>query len=639
MPLSEHLEKAFLTMNEGQRQAVVHGTGPMLVLAGPGSGKTFVITNRIAYLIEHYGVPPEHILVITFTKEAALSMQQRFLAKQSGTCPVNFGTFHAIFYQILKQSAPGGAGSILTDSEKRQFMVPILIQLNQKLNPQKKDLSGNSEEVREDAVKCLAAISYYKNTFQKEKAACLLSEPYKEHFSEILAQYEQVRSEGRRLDFDDMLYSCRRLLVSSPEILQKWRDQFRYLLIDEFQDINPIQYDIIRLLAQPEQNLFAVGDDDQSIYGFRGSEPHLMKQFLEDYPESRQVLLNINYRSLPGIVNASLRVINENKDRFPKQLQAAGEEAGNCPVLLKGFSEREEQYKYLTEKLRGSPDLEECAVLFRTNAQMQGFASLLARERIPYSMKEKTACIYDHFIAKDINCYLQLAGGDMRRSLFLSVMNKPSRWISREALTKETVDFASIKEYYRKYAPPDRGRQVIGELQKMEGDLGRLRKYPPYLAVQFLRKGIGYERYLQQKAGTDQQRLSEWMETLDFLTMEAAGYQDYPRWLAMQQRVREEMEKNRSKQQPEKGVRLMTGHASKGLEFERVFIPDVNEGTYPHGHMPDDQTLEEERRIFYVAMTRAKKALELTYVTGTEERPKLPSRFLNPLLSIKSNPF
>lgn len=669
MPLSEPLEKAFQTMNEAQREAAMHGTGPMLVLAGPGSGKTFVITNRISCLIEHYGVPPEHILVITFTKEAAGSMQQRFLASQGRIYPVHFGTFHAVFYQILKQSAPKGVGGILTDSEKKQLMIPILTQFNQEhmqkeklvqkqelaqnqkpVQKQAAGLSGPScqraagrEELAEDAVKCLAAISYYKNTYLEEKASGLLPEHYRAYFPDILTRYEKARAGSGRLDFDDMLFGCLKLLRSEPRILQFWQEKFQYLLIDEFQDINPMQYEVVRLLTGDRENLFAVGDDDQSIYGFRGSEPRLMQQFLKDYPGCRQVLLDTNYRSRAEIVEASLQIINENKDRFPKRLTSAKKSVekrtDSCPVTIKSFAEKEEEYSYLTEKLRNAPEPEQCAVLFRTNIQMQGFASRLAREEIPYFMKEKCSCVFDHFIAKDLNAYLQFANGDLRRSLFLSIMNKPSRWISREAVTQESVDFEAIRDYYRKYVPPDRCARVLQELKKLESVLLRLKSYSPYLAIQFLRKGAGYEKYLWQRAGTDTRKLSEWMETLEFLTMEAAGYQSYQQWLAMQQRVREEMEKSAFQKQEGKGIRLMTGHASKGLEFKSVFIPDVNEGTFPHGHMPDEQTVEEERRIFYVAMTRAKEALELTYVTGTKERPRLPSRFLNPLLSTKNNPF
>lgn len=671
MPLSEALEKALRSMNEEQRDAAVHGTGPMLVLAGPGSGKTFVITNRISYLIEQLRIPPERILVITFTKEAAASMQKRFLASQNRIYPVNFGTFHAIFYQILKRSAPDEAGGILTDSEKKQLIFPILLQLKEKLaardadcaSPGKGKQAGKDgpddsrlpgkEELYEDSGKYLAAVSYYKNTCQEEKAAQLLPQWCRGEFLTLLRSYEQARRRSGKLDFDDMLFGCLNLLKERKDILEFWQRQFRFILIDEFQDINPLQYEIIRLLAGTEQNLFVVGDDDQSIYGFRGSEPRLMRQFLEDYPRCRQVLLKINYRSRPEIVNASLKVIDENKDRFPKDLKAAkdslwrpqgketvlrdwelaeGAAECGCPVVLRSFAEREGQYRYLTERLREEREPENCAVLFRTNAQMQGFASRLARLGIPYSMKEKSSCPYDHFIARDLNHYIQFACGDRRRSLFLTIMNKPSRFISREALLEEEVDFTKLREYYLRYAPPGRQSGMLLELKKLEEGCRQLSLRSPYLGIQYLRKGMGYEAYLKQKAGADAHKLAEWMELLEALTTEAASAPTYEKWFETQQIVRSEMAKSASAKTDRKGIRLMTDHASKGLEFDHVYIPDLNEGTYPHGRFLEEEAVEEERRMLYVAMTRAKETLELIFLTGTDERPGFPSRFLNPLL-------
>ncbi len=684
-------------MNEGQRKAATHGEGPMLVLAGPGSGKTFVITNRISYLIQCLGIAPQHILVITFTKDAAGSMQRRFQEAQSGFFPVNFGTFHAIFYQILKQSL-GKMGKILTDTDKKQIILPILARMQRQLERERAEQNASSragvragqrglsssasrdehagsgnqgmggsteiqggfagtegkttawaqEERSEDAVKCLAAIGYFKNTGQEQKAELMLPELFRGHFRELLNQYEKARAESGGLDFDDMLYSCLSLLRSNQQVLHFWQEQFQYLLIDEFQDINPLQYEIIRLLALPQNHLFVVGDDDQSIYGFRGSEPGLMQQFLKDYPGCEQVLLNLNYRSRPEIVEASLKVIGENKNRFVKDLksaQAVSEEEArerdgvndlqctdHLTVNIKSFSEREEQDCYLVDRISEEPCSEQCAVLFRTNAQMQGFASKLIKAGVPFAMKEKSACIYDHFIAKDLENYIRFANGDHRRSVFLSIVNKPSRWIGRDAVQEEEVNLDHVREYYRQCAPPRRLAQILSDLRKFEEGLKQLRQHRPYLAIQYLRKALGYESYLKQRAGADKFRLSEWMEILEFLTADAAPYVTCQDWLADQQILREEMQKKQSDKTQEQGVRLMTAHASKGLEFKRVYIPEVNEGVYPHGRMPDEDAVEEERRMLYVAMTRAKEMLEMTFVTGTKEHPRLPSRFLNPLL-------
>lgn len=653
-------------MNDAQRQAVIHGEGPMLVLAGPGSGKTFTITNRISWLITNHQVQPEHILVITFTRDAALSMQERFMqqrlilssAKSGSTgkrmdsslssdrekqyLPVNFGTFHAIFYQIIQQSGGSAADCLMKDSEKTKLIIPIIIDFKKKTEKLRPDSGAAFGEEYEDAAKLLAAISYYKNTGESKKAAGLLEEPWRSEFDGLFRAYEKVRKRNGKLDFDDMVYGCLKLLGENRKLLDSWRQRFQYILIDEFQDINPVQYQVIRLLSEPARNLFCVGDDDQSIYGFRGSDPSLMRRFLQDYPEARQVFLNINYRSQAEIVEASRKVVSVNRNRFSKELRAAATQKSKKndsyeeAMKLNQFPDKEQQQEYLHRKLlrhmeRGT--LEQCAVLFRTNAQMQGFAAALMKAGIPCYMKEKGTCIYDHFIVKDLIHYMEFAAGRRTRNLFLTIMNKPSRYISRESLTEETIDFIRLREYYRQYTSSGRLPAMLERIGKLERDLARLKNLSPYLGIEFLCKGIGYETYLRQKAGVHKDKEKEWLEIIAWLRQDARGYHSLQDWLTAQDAFREEcLQLNAVKKTEGKGVRLMTVHASKGLEFDFVFIPDVNEGVYPHGRMVSPDAAQEECRMLYVAMTRAKKALELLFVTGTKERPELPSRYLNPLL-------
>ena len=617
------------TLNEAQRTAVMHGEGPMLVLAGPGSGKTFVITNRISYLIEHYGVAPRNILVITFTRDAAMNMQNRFLASTGSSQPVNFGTFHAIFYQMLKRSGYRQTDAILTDSDKKRYMIPILTDYIRELGQN----SYRSDQMDEEAVRCLAAISFYKNTGDQENAAKMLEEPYRAGFERLLVRYEEKRNKSGRMDFDDMLYQCQRMLEEDADVLNRWQEQFAYLLIDEYQDINPRQNEIIKLLAGKHRNLFVVGDDDQSIYGFRGAEPSLMKQFLTDYPDHKQVLLDTNYRSVPEIVDASGKVISENKDRFPKKLKAvSGKEGMGKNIIIQSFTDKPLQYQFLVKQFQACAlqELNHVAVLFRTNSQMQSFASVLIRAGIPYRMKEKGKCIYDHFVAKDIRNYILCSCGDLRRSLFLTIMNKPYRLINREALGEEQVSFDKIRTYYRNYLPKEELARHLFPLGELEDGLRRMAGLGPYLGLQYLRRRMGYDAYLSKKAGTDSKKLDEWLEVLEFLSTEAGNFDQYEKWLQYQDAFRKEMAEKASQKEGE-GVSLMTVHASKGLEFEQVWIPDLNEGVFPHGRLQSKETVEEERRLLYVAMTRAKKNLGLTYVTGTKERPRLVSRFLNPL--------
>ncbi len=623
------------SLNQAQREAVMHGEGPLLVLAGPGSGKTFTITRRICYLLEQK-IAPEQILVITFTKDAALSMQRRFWQATERTVPVNFGTFHSVFYHILREShffESKQSHPILNDSQKKKLIVPIV-----KSFLSGEELQYRQNDLSDEAISILSAISYYKNTGEEKEAIEMLSEELRPHFQAIFEGYERERRKRKLIDFDDMVYECRRVLEQDEALKKYWQGRFRHILVDEFQDSNPMQYKVLKLLLAQPYNLFAVGDDDQSIYGFRGSKPACLKQFVREYG-AKQICLDINYRSRKTIVEASRHVIEESKERFPKKLRPAPEKKGKNDnvkdiVCIRAFEEREQQYEYLLEQLRALKEGKTVGVLFRTNAYMQGLATRLSKEGIPYTMKEKAVSIYEHFIVKDIVAYIKVARGEGSRGDFLQIMNKPSRYISRESLDGEGIpDLREIISYYRRKGLDSRNIQVIWNLEKWEKQMKYLEKASPYLAVQYIRRVVGYESYLKEKAGGKQEVFREWQELLDWLCEDAAHYTTVQEWFDAQESYTGRL--GREKQEGQKdtpAISLMTVHASKGLEFDRVYIPDCNEKIYPHGNMVDEKSCEEERRIFYVAMTRAKENLELLYLTGTKERPRLSSRFLNPLL-------
>lgn len=630
-------------LNEAQRQAVSHGPGPLLVLAGPGSGKTVTIVKRIQYLIKIMHVPPEEILVITFTKDAARSMQQRFTAQSDKSLPVNFGTFHSVFYHILLQSSVSREKmEILSESRKRSLICPVL----KKIKQQNAASSFSADNLSAEAAEMLSAISYYKNTGDEEGALKKLRAEWKPYFGEILEFYRKEAAARRALDFDDMVYECGRMLGNDRERRENWQKRFSHILVDEFQDINPMQYQVLRLLTKPPYNIFAVGDDDQAIYGFRGSSPACLKRFEEDFGAKR-VLLNLNYRSGKSIVEAANRVIAENGSRYAKELRAASrtQEAGQAVRLLQ-FQEREQENTYLRKEIAAFLNLEpekSCAVLFRTNTYMQSFGAGLKKEGIPFVMREKAQNIYEHFVVRDVMAYLQFAGGDRRRALFLQFMNKPARFLRREALADmDRVDFGRLKSWYREWGGPRR-LDGIEVLERLETQIKALKSMPPRLAVHYVRHAIQYERYLKEQASASgEERLQEWLDILDWLKEDGAGYETVSEWLEAQNKYIADMQGRGAPrnaagaysapfENPRNAVQLMTVHASKGLEFDRVWIPDCNEKTFPHGIMPDKEAVEEERRIFYVGMTRAKQSLELLCLTGTGERPRLMSRFLNPI--------
>jgi len=529
----------------------------------------------------------------------------------------------------------------------------------------------------------LSAISFYKNTLQLSAAAGKAPARWKPHFEVLCRDYERAVKATGRIDFDDMLCECRELLQKDSAAREYWQGRFRHILMDEFQDINPIQYEVVKLLSASPHNLFAVGDDDQAIYSFRGAEPDCLHRFVREYG-ARQLLLEINYRSKAEIVRASLAVIEENKNRFTKQLRAAQpqgcqqrvEAVSPClsvqdaygtdlqrPLVLRELPDREAQYQWILMELSQPSRPEESrAVLFRTNSYMQGFAARLQAANIPYEMREKVSSIYEHFIVADLRAYLQVAQGKGSREQMLRIMNRPSRFISREALGDGRIEISRMQAYYqRAQMPESQKRRVREALSKLEGQLQKLRDLSPLPAVSYLLKAVGYEQYLKELSRGRPEKWQEWQELLIWLKEDAAGFASTGEWIAFQEKYtkaleqggvqkarrpgqkdrREALQKSQSpstkgqkegENLPQKPVQLLTVHGAKGLEFDRVWIPDCNERIFPHGRMPDERNVEEERRIFYVAMTRAKKNLELLYITGTKERPREPSRFLKPLL-------
>ncbi len=615
-------------MNDSQRQAVNWTGGPLLVLAGPGSGKTFTITRRILYLLEH-GTPPERILVITFTKEAAISMQQRFRASSKKFYPVNFGTFHSVFYQIVKSSDPFANMKILNNSEKKKIIFPILKSFLPKDGPESADSLG------EDATAVLSAISYCKNTLNPDKAREKAPLRWRNHFDSIVELYEKAVIKCGRIDFDDMLARSLKLLSGDERFLKSWQERFSFILIDEFQDINPVQYSVVKLLAGKDSRIFAVGDDDQAIYGFRGSDPGCIKRFAQEYDAGR-ILLDINYRSRPEIVKASLAVVGENRNRFEKKLRCAPEkecekeESGR--VRLLSFEDAQEEYKYLTDRLmtfseeNSKVSGKECAVLFRTNSCMQRLAVRLNDRSVPFKMGENVKSIYDHFILKDIMAYLALARGTQNREALLRVINRPLRAVSREAVAGGADSLESLVRFYE-----GRDGYACERLRLMQRQISMLGKLSPAPAVSFIDKAIGYGKYLRQSA-EGEERLGQWREILDWARADADRFTSAGDWEQAQRDYADSFDKGKAKETGRACVRLMTVHASKGLEFDTVIIADCNETVFPHGRLKTAEEIEEERRIFYVAMTRAKENLELLYLSEKGKSSRPPSRFLNPLL-------
>ena len=604
--------------NEAQTQAIQHTDGPCLVLAGPGSGKTLTIVNRVKYLIEKQKVRPEEILVVTFTRFAAAEMKSRLcLVMGKRDLPVTVGTFHGIYYGILKWAYRMNQENILSETEKYQILRGVI-------NKERMEIFDEEDFIQDIA----AEIGKVKNNqipleeFVSEKCSA-------DAFRNIYRNYEQHRKELKKIDFDDMLVLCYELFRSRPDVLAQWQKKFRYVLIDEFQDINRIQYDVIRMLAQPENNLFVVGDDDQAIYGFRGADSELMLGFGRDFPDAKQILLGMNYRSTANIVQNSLKLIENNVERYSKKLEA-NREGGSC-LHIQEVKDPVEEAEYVLEEIQKCKENgikeEEIAILFRVHTDARAVVEAMVERKIPFQMKEHLPNIYEHFIAKDIMAYFRLATGARNRQDFLQVMNRPKRYLGRDSVAGTKVSFEDMRKFY---CDKD---WMIDRIDQFEWDVKMLMKMAPYAAIQYIRKRIGYDDFLKEYAFTHQINRSDLNEVLAEIEEAAKAFTSVEEWFT---HVEEYMETLRTKEKernrPRPGVRLMTIHASKGLEFKQVFLIAANEGRIPYQKAKTDKEIEEERRLFYVAMTRAKDFLKICYVKIKNGKEVTPSRFVDELL-------
>ncbi|BCJ93144.1 DNA helicase [Anaerocolumna cellulosilytica] len=606
-----------MEMNQAQINAINHNTGPMLVLAGPGSGKTLVITKRTLKLIEEYGINPHNILVITFTKAAAEEMKERFEALTGRSSGVNFGTFHAVFFTILKYAYQYNASNIIRDEQRNQFLKEIVEQLTLEIDDEKEFISGVLSEISLVKGERMDIEHYYSINCSEDI------------FKKIYRAYDSRLRKSNLIDFDDMLVLCYELLAERPDILAIWQKKYQYILIDEFQDINKVQYDIIRLLAQPQNNLFIVGDDDQSIYRFRGAKPDIMLNFERDYPEGVKILLDINYRSTKKIVHKAACLIKNNGKRFAKNIKAI-KETGQDIVLI-NFKELKEQNSMVVADIlkyykKGIP-FSQMAVLFRTNTQPRALIDKLMEYNVPFQMKDVIPNIYDHWIASNIMAYIRIAMGSRDRALFLQISNRPKRYLSRECFEDPIVDFNRIREFYN-----DK-EWMIDRIHKLEYDISLIKNMNPYAAINYIRKGIGYEDYLTEYAQFRRIKIEELLDTLNELQEASKEYNTFAEWFDHINEYQEELKRQAQQKKYNKdSVSLATMHSSKGLEYQVVIIVDANEGITPHRKAILEADLEEERRLFYVAMTRAKEYLHIYSVKERYNKELSGSRFVGELL-------
>lgn len=596
--------------NKSQIQAISHMDGPAMVLAGPGSGKTTVITHRIKNLIEKAEVRPENILVVTFTKAAAISMQKRFSTLMNGGKGqlVTFGTFHSVFYKILRKSRRYEATEILSERQKTDYLREIIGRYGISSN----DISELSQNIIND----IGNIKGNMLNAQEYEPSCCK----KEDFIKVYNAYNLELKKDGKMDFDDILRECYLLLCENHTILEQWRELYKYILIDEFQDINRIQMNIIELLASPLNNIFVVGDDDQSIYGFRGARPEIMIEFKDYYPEAELIVLDVNYRSTQSIINVAGRVIENNKTRLDKCAHANNDK--DFQPDIRKFRNQVEELKFVVSKIKEYENqgisLSEMAILVRNNSQIQEISSFLKNRKIEAESGKHRSNIYNGMVAKDILSYVRGAlkfDGTYFNEDLIYVLNKPQRYISRQVVLSVNMNISAVRRIYSK-----------NNIDSFLFHIEMIRKLPPQAALSYIRKGAGYEEYLRLYAIENNIPMSGLIKQLEQLVQECSKFNTLEQWINSIDSAQNSEGQNFGKKSSGEGgtnnrINIMTMHGSKGLEFKAVFIVDANQGIIPTSKALRERDFEEERRLFYVAITRA---IDYLNIYAVEERLGCP---------------
>ena len=599
-----------IQFNTEQQRAVGHVNGPMLVLAGPGSGKTAVLTGRVLRLIKDEGIDPYNILVLTFSRAAASEMQSRFNALAGETYPVSFGTFHAIFYHILKRQGLYRTGEILNHKKKTELLKKAAMRAGVR---HKKDMLWSD--------RMLSLISLKKMNCGRELS--IMTQDEEDDLTKIFEPYVALCRTEDLLDFDDMINECLKALKGNDRILKKWQERYRYILVDEFQDIDPRQYEILTLLAGKNGNVFCVGDDDQSIYSFRGAEPSLMRQFTEEYRDISIVTLRNNYRCPGEVIEHAQQLISKNRDRFDKK-QICDSECGRC-IEYKCFRTAYEEAGYCVDTVKRILDLAcrdkdahaSVGILYRISQGADAIEDALRSAGISCRRHDRHESFYGREWLKDITAYLKLSLNYDRNAL-LRILNRPERGLLRESVSSDMTDRTRMLAYYE---GDQNTKEKCEELLRNIDFIGGLNCFA---ALNFILHGIGMYDYIREKyfeSSTDE----EYEETINDLRDRARGFATVSEWLKHIERS--ERLNTYNTDDADAQVELMTVHASKGLEFDNVIITGLQEGVFPGKRCETAEDIEEERRLFYVAMTRCRKRL---WVLGRrrDDYGKRESRFI-----------
>ncbi|KDR96039.1 DNA helicase-2 / ATP-dependent DNA helicase PcrA [Peptoclostridium litorale DSM 5388] len=602
-------------LDNEQIEAMKHFKGPCAVIAGPGSGKTRAITYRIANLIKNNGVSPKNILSISFTRASALEMKERAIGICQESCNCSFGTFHSVFFRMLRAFRAYSSDNVLDENSKKKIIKNILVTFSVE-NAQDDDFV--SEVILE--------ISYIKNDMIPigEFNSQVISN---DELQKVFESYENYKKEMNKIDFDDMLTLTHRLFEEDEKALEYVRGRYKYILIDEFQDINRVQLETVKMLVSSEQNIFVVGDEDQSIYGFRGARPEFLSEFENYFSPVRKIILSSNYRSAASIVESANSLIRNNRERNFKNIKPVREDDGDVNIVSAKDSvdEAEKIANDIMERVRKvSMDFSDFAVIYRTNMQSRAVIDIFMDHNIPFTVADRIVTVYDHWVAKDVIAYLkascEMASGDD----YKRIINKPFRYISKDSIAsaRGCMDFIEgLKRYSNLH------KVQIKTLDEMKRDLALMSSAAPEDAISVLRTQIEYDRYILEYSDKRSIKPEGLFEVLDEMQESAKYFSDIKAFIEHIDNVKTEILEQRKKK-IENSVTLTTMHGAKGLEFQNVYVIGAVEGISPH-EKSVEEGMEEERRLFYVALTRAKDSVQIYVPKQKYGKSTSPSRFVD----------
>lgn len=596
-----------------QEKAVRCGSKNALIIAAPGSGKTTVIINRIVYLMKKLRVDSENIVVITFTRAAAENMKNRYLKLSDEKSIPYFGTMHSLFYKILRKY--NSKMKIIDEADTYKLVNKVLLTY----------LDEISEEKIKEAIN---NISVYKTSNKTLERFCPSID--KSAFLECIKVYEDYKIENGLLDFDDLQLLCKKLLLENKEVLNYYREKFKYILIDEFQDSDEIQIQILKLLSY-NNSIFAVGDEDQSIYGFRGSKPQYMVEFNKIFKNSEILFLEVNYRSPKNVVETSNRLISKNLSRNNKSIKAYKDYSKDINVVY-SVDEGDQAERISNILLCNKNSIKDSAIIYRTNRECSRLIDVFIKKGIPFNLLDNGYNFYEHFICKDLIAYIKLSLDNRDKDSFIRIANKPYRYISK--LNLERLKRINIKEnIFDLFCDLDKiSISQIKEIKNLRSLVNKIKKWSIASAIRYINENLSYHRYVEEYCIKNKIDITVVTSIIETFISVGGDFNSFQEFLLHIESVKQKLS---NKKDTVDGVMLSSIHGVKGMEFKNLFIINCNCDNIPYSKN-DYINIEEERRLFYVAITRTIENLWICYNEFYNGIKKNPSFFLEECALIKS---